>query len=116
MRLYTLLKMDGKTVGEMRCTGVFPEIMIDRRKRKYAKIAAQLEGAIAPIKGVHSVLEWHTIKEKKLHCLAGGETLIHLRPLKLSVEDFQGWINLCGLNDAVADMKIREKEHKLNQI
>lgn len=116
MNLYTILKMDGKTVGNLRCTGAFPEVMIDKRKRKYAKIIAQLENAIAPIKGVHSVLEWHTIKDKKLHCLAGGQTLIHLKPLKISVEDFQEWINRCGINDAVTDMKEREKEHKLNQI
>ena len=64
----------------------FPTIMFHKRQRKLAKLIINHTDVIAPIPGIHRILEWHSVKNKKLQCLAGGQTIMHILPVELTEE------------------------------
>jgi hypothetical protein len=77
-------------IGTVRCMGSFPEVTFYKNYRKHA--LKFKEHAIAPIMGVHRVLEWHEIKSEKLHCLAGGETILHFMPIEINNKKIDSFI------------------------
>lgn len=83
--LYSEIYYNEKIVGTIDLQG-FPSIIFDKGKRKLASLIEENELVIPPIKGVHRILEWHTVKGKR-HCLAGGETVLHCLPTEMT-EDF----------------------------
>lgn len=94
---------NNKVIGRIECTGAFPRIMFYKRNRKHARVFMQ--HAIEPIEGVHSVLSWHSVKEKKMHCLAGGETVLHFMPITLTDEQIDSFIKEMKIEPLVEHSK-----------
>lgn len=78
----------GKVIGTAECQATFPSITFDKGQRRHAKIFEKEPEFIAPIKGVHQLLDWHTVKGK-LHCLSGGQTVLHLEKVEPTDEEIQ---------------------------
>ena len=83
--LYSKVFYNEKEVAYIGLQG-FPTITFHKRQRKLAKLIVNHTDVISPIPGIHRILEWHSVKDKKLHCLAGGETVIHVLPAELNME------------------------------
>lgn len=92
-----------------------PEIQFLNRCRKYTKLIERRNDIIEPIDGVHRVLRWHTVKGK-YHILAGGETVLHFLPVKITDEDAIDFLTEKNLIDKVEEMKKIEKNEKNNKI
>ena len=58
-----------------------------------------------PIKGVHRILEWHTVKGK-MHCLAGGQTVLHCTPTIMTEELIEEWIVKLKIQSLVQPQKL----------
>lgn len=61
--------------------------------------------AIEPIIGVHSILEWYDIKEKKMHCLSGGQTVLHFLFIDITNEEIYNFIKDMKLEPVVEHSK-----------
>jgi hypothetical protein len=101
--VYSKLLKDGKEIGIISNQG-FPTIELYNRCRKYSKLIVKSKETIEPIKGVHRVLEWHTVKGK-LHILAGGQTVIHFLPLNITDDEMVKFLTKTKLIDKVNDFK-----------
>lgn len=96
---------DGKEVAYVDLQG-FPSIEFHKRKRKIL-INSQITDdtlVIEPIKGVHRILDWHTVKNK-MHCLAGGQTVLYLLPTEITDELLQEWVIKLNLQPIVDKTK-----------
>jgi hypothetical protein len=98
----------GKLIGVISNQGL-PSIEFYKRKRKFAEPLKNHVDVIKPIKGVHRILDWHTVRGK-YHCLAGGETVLHFMPLNITDEDMQKFLSKTNLLDKVE--KFKEDERK----
>lgn len=83
---YTEIHFNNKIVGIIEATGNFPTVTFDKGCRKHAEKFLKDDDVIAPIKGIHRILDWHDVKKEKMHCLAGGQTVLHFKPFDFSVE------------------------------
>ncbi len=99
LMLYSKILYNGKEVGRMNVQG-FPEIMFYKRKRKLAEIIESDATFIIPIEGIHRILGWHSVKGKK-HCLAGGETVLHVLPVVMTDTIMEEWIDKLKIRDLV---------------
>jgi len=100
--------MDGDiVVGCITCQG-FPAIEFYKRKRKYAKEISKHLEIIKPIKGVHRILDWHTVRGK-YHCLAGGETVLHFLPLEITDEMAIKFLTDIKMIDKIDEFKKQEE-------
>lgn len=104
--VYSLLKYNDEVIGSIYLRE-FPLIELFKRKRKFAKKLQSHPDIIAPIEGIHGVLEWHTVKGK-LHCLAGGETVLHLIPLNITNEMMDEFLTKTNLIDQVEEFKSKD--------
>lgn len=102
--IYSIISINGKEVGTISNQGS-PEIMFYKRCRKYCHDFIDMDEVIEPIKGVHRVLDWHSIKKKKMHCLAGGETVLHFMPYNISNEVMADFLNKTGLDVMIEKSK-----------
>jgi hypothetical protein len=77
-----------------------------KRKRKIVANSKITEDAlvIKPIEGIHRILDWHSVKGK-MHCLLGGQTVLHLMPAELTDELMQEWITKLELQPLVDKTK-----------
>jgi len=82
--LYSEVYFDNKLVATIDLQG-FPSIEFHKRKRKFAKMIEADEDVIVPIPTIHRILDWHDVKGK-MHCLAGGETVMHVLPVEITEE------------------------------
>jgi len=82
-----LFDENGKEIGVISNQGT-PSIEIYKRLKKHAIKISKNVNVIPPIKGIHRILDWHTV-EGKLHKLAGGEIVLHFIPLEISDEKIQ---------------------------
>lgn len=111
IQFYSELYLDGKIVGVISNQGL-PCVEFYKRKRKLAVALAEHPDIIAPIVGVHRVLGWHDVKGK-LHCLAGGETVLHFKPLNITDEMMETFLIKTNLMGMVEKLKADEKERKI---
>lgn len=74
------------------------------RKRKYAEKIKNNTIFIKPIKGCHRILDWHKVRGK-LHCLAGGQTILHTIPIEIPDDKIQKFIKEKKLEDLVDENK-----------
>jgi len=100
LSIYSTISINGKEVGRISNQGA-PEIMFYKRCRKYCHDFIDMDEVIEPIKGVHRVLDWHTVQKKKMHCLAGGETVLHFMPYNISDEVMAKFITETGLHELI---------------
>lgn len=100
--IYDELFYKGTHIGHI-SSSVFPCIEFYKKYRKHAKMFAKY--AIEPIPGYHRILEWHDIKYKKMHCLAGGETVLHFDFADISNDDIDKFIKTCKLEKVVETTK-----------
>ncbi len=96
---YDEIYHNNKRIGRIECVGSYPQIIFEKRCRQHAKKFA--EYAITPIKGVHRILDWHDVKENKLHCLARGETVLHFQSPDISNEKIDKFIKDLKLESIV---------------
>lgn len=103
--LWSKVFYDGKLVGAIDLQG-FPSIEFSKRTRKIITNSniTQDDLVIKPIIGIHRILDWHTVKGK-MHCLAGGETILHLMPTELTDELIQEWVEKLDLQPIVEKTK-----------
>ena len=88
--MFSEIYYQDKLVGEIDLQG-FPSIMFYKRKRKLVSLIKENDLIMKPIKGVHRILDWHTVKGN-MHCLAGGETVLHCIPTIMTEELIEEWI------------------------
>ena len=113
LTLYTEVYFENKLIGILSISGTFPEINVLKRNRKHARAIAQLLSAIEPVKGVHRILDWHDIKEEKLHCLANGSTIVHFKKPEISVDSVRGLLHFNGFDhEAIAYFKNLDNNKK----
>ena len=93
--LWSKVLFENKIVGHIDLQG-FPSIEFYKRKRKLAALVAKDDMVIAPIEGIHRILDWHTVKNK-MHCLAGGETVLHVLPEEMTEEIMVEWVVKLGI-------------------
>jgi hypothetical protein len=103
--LWSKIFFEGKLVGHIDLQG-FPSMEFLKSKRKIVTNSKIAEDAmvIKPIEGIHRILDWHTVKSK-MHCLAGGQTVLHLMPVELTEELMQEWITKLQLQPLVDKTK-----------
>ena len=103
--LWSKIFFEGKLVGHIDLQG-FPSMEFLKRKRKLVANSKIAEDAlvIKPIQGIHRILDWHSVKGK-MHCLAGGQTVLHLMPAELTDELMQEWITKLELQPLVDKTK-----------
>ena len=91
-RFYSEIFSNNKLVGFIDLQG-FPHIIFEPRKRKLIIVSKIMndELIIKPINGIHRILDWHNVKNK-MHCLAGGQTILHLAPIVLTEEIIKEYI------------------------
>ncbi len=94
--IFSLILFEGKEVGFIDLQG-FPSIQLHKRKRKFAK-KFKTDLLIKPIKGVHRVLDWHTVSGYE-HRLAGGQTVLHGTPSVFTKELMDEWIIKLGIQE-----------------
>jgi len=82
-----LFDENGKEIGVISNQGT-PNIEIYKRLKKHAIKISKNINVIPPIKGIHRILDWHTV-EGKLHKLAGGEIVLHFSPLEISDDEIK---------------------------
>lgn len=92
---------NNKIIGKIECIGSFPNIVFQKGCRYHAK--KFIKYAIEPIIGLHRILEWHDIREKKMHCLAGGQTVLHFLPLDITNEEIDNFIKKLKLEPLVEE-------------
>ena len=97
--LWSKVLFEDKIVGHIDLQG-FPSIEFHKRKRKLAAIVVKDDMVIAPIEGIHRILDWHTVKGK-MHCLVGGETVLHVLPDEMTEEVMTEWIEKLGVQALV---------------
>lgn len=95
-------------IAHIECQGL-PSIELYKGKRKYSKLLSKDLNIIEPIKGVHRILDWHTVKGKN-HCLAGGETVLHLNPVEITDEMMMDFVTKVNLLDKIEEFKKKEKD------
>lgn len=106
--VYSILKYNGQEIGHIYLRG-FPLIELFNRKRKFSKKLQSHPDIIAPIEGVHGVLEWHTVRGK-LHCFAGGQTVLHFIPINITNEMMDEFLTKTNLIDKVEEFKNKENK------
>lgn len=99
---------DGILAGSITNQGL-PTIEFQKGKRKFAKLVAKDENIVAPIQGCHTILESHTVTGK-LHCLSGGETLLHYLPVDITDDMMIDFLIEMTLTDKVESLKKSEKD------
>ncbi len=97
--LFSKVFWNGEEVGSIDIQG-FPAIEFNKKKRHLAARLEDSEFVIAPIKGIHRVLDWHTTSGK-MHKLAGGQTVMHVEPVWFTEESFQEWVEELKLQPIV---------------
>lgn len=107
--LWSKIFFEGKLVGHIDLQG-FPSMEFIKYKRKIVTNSKITEDAmvIKPIEGIHRILDWHTVKGK-MHCLAGGQTVLHLLPADITDEIIQEWINKLELQPLVDEYTNKKK-------
>jgi hypothetical protein len=110
MEAYDEIYFGDKNIGYIKCS-IFPEIYLNKGCRRHGKGLS--EKAIAPIVGVHRVLEWHDIKQK-LHCLAGGQTVLYFNEVEISDEEIDDFVTVCKLGDIIEKTKDIDIRNLLN--
>ena len=103
---------DGKLSGSITNQGA-PIIEFQKGRRRFAKLVAKDENIVAPIQGCHSILESHTVTGK-LHCLSGGETLLHYLPVDITDDMMIDFLIEMNLTDRVESLKESEKNKAEN--
>lgn len=101
MEAYDEIYFADKNIGYIKCS-IFPEIYLNKGCRKHGKTLS--EKAITPIVDVHRILEWHTVKQK-LHCLAGGETVLYFNEVEITDEEIDRFVSVCKLEDVIEKTK-----------
>jgi hypothetical protein len=99
----------GKQVGVIDNQGLPSIEFYKRLRKKYATQFIDHPQIIVPIKGVHRILAWHTVKGK-MHCLAGGETVLHCLPVAITDEMMTDFLTKTKLIDQVENFKEKEKK------
>jgi hypothetical protein len=108
---YSEIYDNAKLIGNI-SNQVLPNIELNNRCRKYAKLLEKREDIIEPIKGIHRILEWHTVKGK-CHNLAGGQTVLHFLPVKISDDDIIDFLTKINMIGRVEEFKNFEKKQKI---
>ena len=107
--LWAKVFFEGKYLGVIDLQG-FPSIEFEKRKRKLvtnSKITSD-NLVINPINGIHRILDWHSVKGK-MHCLAGGQTVLHLLPTEMTDELLSEWVDKLGIQSIVEKTGKHEK-------
>jgi len=97
-----LFDENGKEIGVISNQGT-PSIEIYKRLKKHAIKISKNENVISPIEGIHRILDWHTV-EGKLHKLAGGEIILHFKPLEITDEEIKEFDNRTKMLDLLKTM------------
>ena len=101
-----LFDENSKEIGIISNQGC-PSIEIYKRNKKHAIKISKNENVISPIEGIHRILDWHTV-EGKLHKLAGGEIVLHFKPLEISDKEIQTFNEKTKILELI---KIMEKKN-----
>lgn len=108
---YSEILCDDKVIGVISNQGL-PSVEFYKRKRKYCQLIEDNPAIIEPIKGVHRILDWHTVKGKQ-HRLAGGETILHFLPVEMPEDLIQDLLTKTGLINKVDEFQETERLAKL---
>jgi hypothetical protein len=99
----------GKQVGHIDNQGLPSIEFYKRLRKKYASLFIDDPQIIIPIEGVHRILGWHTVKGK-MHCLAGGQTVLHCLPVEITDKMMTDFLTKSKLIDQVEKFKKNENE------
>lgn len=100
---------NGEKIALIKSMGTYPQITFFKKCRSHARKAAKSKLAIKPIEEIHTVLAWHDVKDK-LHCLAGGETIVHFMPQEITVARGEKFLKEVGLYGKIATFKKHDKD------
>lgn len=102
---HTEVYFNDKQIAYVEIMGNFPSITFEKGYRKHAMNFIAEDYVIAPIVGVHRILDWHEVKKGKMHCLAAGQTVLHLKPFNFTVSEVGAWLQETGLEKMIEKSK-----------
>lgn len=119
-RFYADIYNGDKCIASIQNIGTYPAIEFFEGCKEYAKEFVNEECIIAPIPGIHRVLDWHEVEEEKYHMLAGGQTILHVKPFVFTCEEVDEF--LIGIHkdqnkvDEAIEKSIRETPQSMKEI